>query len=167
MKKIKTYNIMLSREFPGTHPKAGEKTGFRPKVLANFTGLPCYLKKLHTIRANYEYWKGIFDDVERGYAVINLRQWKGRPYRSKTVLLKKLTSKDGIGLQKLTVKMPDRGDCPFYVIDDSMIVTYAKVLANNDGLSLDDWLDWFRDYDKTQPMAIIHFTPFRYKAIEL
>ena len=28
MKKIKTYNIMLSRVFPVNHPRAGEETGF-------------------------------------------------------------------------------------------------------------------------------------------
>ena len=101
MNKIKTYNIMLSRVFPTTHPKAGQETDFKPKVMAALNGMPCYRKKLHTIRANYELWKKRFEEVERGYAVINLRQWIGSPYRSKTVLIKTLTSKDGIGIQKL------------------------------------------------------------------
>ena len=35
-------------------------------------------------------------------------------------------------------------------------------LAANDGLSTNDWLDWFKNYDLTKPMAIIHFTKFRY-----
>lgn len=34
--------------------------------------------------------------------------------------------------------------------------------AANDGLSLSDWREWFKGYDLTKPMAIIHFTPFRY-----
>ena len=166
--KIKTYNIMLSRVFPKTHPRAGEDTGFKPKVFASFNNMPCYLKKLHTIRANYPLWKERFDEVQRGEAVINLRQWLGEPYRSKTVLLKTLTADDGIGLQRLDFKMPDHGDLPFYVIDESMVFTTGKELSHNDGLELQDWLDWFRDYDQKQPLAIIHFTPFRYKpSIEL
>ena len=155
---------MLSRVFPKTHPRAGEDTGFKPKVFASFNNMPCYLKKLHTIRANYPLWKERFDEVQRGEAIINLRQWLGEPYRSKTVLIKTLTAADGIGLQRLDFKMPDRGDQPFYVIDDSMFFTTGKVLAQNDGLSLDDWQSWFKDYDWSQPLAIIHFTPFRYKA---
>lgn len=35
-------------------------------------------------------------------------------------------------------------------------------LAFNDGLNLDDWKAWFQDYDFTKPMAVIHFTKFRY-----
>lgn len=35
-------------------------------------------------------------------------------------------------------------------------------LVQNDGLSLNDWVDWFGGYDLSEPMAIIHFTKFRY-----
>ena len=171
--KIKTYNIMLSRVFPKTHPRAGQPTGFDDRVMACFR-YPSYNptllgnKKLHTIRANYALWKERFDEVQRGEAIINLRQWLGEPYRSKTVLIKTLTAADGIGLQRLDFKMPDHGDLTFYVIDESMVFTTGKVLSHNDGLELQDWLDWFSDYDQTQPLAIIHFTPFRYTpSIEL
>lgn len=37
-----------------------------------------------------------------------------------------------------------------------------EILANNDGLSKEDWQEWFRGYDLSKPMAIIHFTKFRY-----
>lgn len=171
--KIRIYNIMLSRVFPKTHPRAGQPTGFNDKVMACFRypfyePTPPEWMKVHTIRANYALWKERFDEVQRGEAVIKLRQWLGEPYRSKTVLLKTLTAKDGIGIQRLDFKMPDRGDLPFYVIDERMFFTSGKVLSHNDGLELQDWLDWFRDYDQAQPMAIIHFTPFRYTpSIEL
>ena len=36
------------------------------------------------------------------------------------------------------------------------------LVAQNDGLSLEDWLSWFKNYDHTKPLAIIHFTNFRY-----
>ena len=35
-------------------------------------------------------------------------------------------------------------------------------LAKNDGLSLEDFTAWFKGYDLSETMAIIHFTPFRY-----
>jgi hypothetical protein len=41
-------------------------------------------------------------------------------------------------------------------------ISGIEVLANNDGLSLKDFKDWFKGYDLSQPMAIIHFTKFRY-----
>lgn len=165
MSKIKTYNIMLSTVFPVTHPKAGQETGFKPKVLAALNDTPCYLKKLHTIRANYELWKKRFDEVDGGYAVINLRQWLGRPYRSKTVLIKKLTSEDGIGIQKLNIveeRYKSRSIIMCFV-DDSLKNCLLPTLAANDGLSVSDWLAWFKGYDKTKPLAIIHFTDFRYE----
>lgn len=164
MSKLKTYNIMLSRVFPTTHPKAGQETDFMPKVLAALKGIPCYRKKLHTIRAKYDLWKKRFEEVERGEAVINLRQWLGRPYRSKTVLIKTLTSKDGIGIQKLEIVEERYKTRPLILcyVDGSQISALLPTLAANDGLSVDDWLAWFKGYDKNKPMAIIHFTDFRY-----
>ncbi len=165
--KVKTYNIMLSRVFPTTHPKAGQETGFKPKVVAALNGMPCYLKKLHTIRANYELWKQRFDEVSRGEAIIKLRQWIGRPYRSKTVLIKTLTADDGIGIQRLNFGW--RGDRQVPVIEGWYMDGYygsKKELAKNDGLSLDDWQDWFKAHEQdtvhSKSLAIIHFTPFRY-----
>jgi len=32
----------------------------------------------------------------------------------------------------------------------------------NDGLTSNDWLEWFKNYDLSQTLAIIHFTKFRY-----
>ena len=167
MKKPKTYNIMLSSVFPVTHPKAGQETGFAPKAMAAVNNMPCYLKKLHTIRANYYLWKKRFEEVERGEAVIKLRQWTGKPYRSKTKEIKTLTAADGIGIQKLQLYDAE-GEMPFTPFIDGFTMGYAyiedgfKNLANNDGLSLEDWQAWFKGYDKAKPLAIIHFTSFRY-----
>ena len=36
-------------------------------------------------------------------------------------------------------------------------------LAKNDGLTLPDFKEWFYKYDLSTPMAIIHFTKFRYE----
>lgn len=144
---MKTYYLTLSKVFPSTHAKAGMNTCFEEKLR---------VYKLHTIRANYEFWKKRFEKIEKGEACLSIRQWSGKPYRSKQVEIARLTREDGIGIERL-------------MFDKSLLlphVNYKPVgignLANNDGLSLDDWKEWFKGYDLSKPLAIIHFTPFRY-----
>lgn len=144
---MKTYVITLSQVFPATHARAGEPTGFRENLCKT---------KLHTIRANYEFWKTRFEQIEKGEACLSIRQWTGKPYRSKQVEIGRLTREDGIGIERL-------------MFDKSRFlphVNYKPVgvgnLANNDGLSLEDWSEWFKGYDLSKPLAIIHFTKFRY-----
>lgn len=154
---MKTYVLTLSHSFPANHAMHGKPTYFREK----FLGTPGMLRKLHTIRANYLLWAKRIADVQRGEAVLSIRQWMGRPYMSKQTTIATLTAKDGVGLQQLT-DIDTNAYCfyPNVRIDKRDI---DKVLvAKNDGLSLDDWREWFKDYDLSQPMAIIHFTPFRY-----
>ena len=68
---MKTYNIMLSVVFPATHPRKGQPTGFKEKVLRAVckTGeryLSDIRPKVHTIRANYPLWKKrIEEDYEK------------------------------------------------------------------------------------------------------
>ena len=123
----------------------------------------CYtgFRKIHTIRANYRLWAKRIADVQRGEAVLSVRQWSGRPYMSKQTTIATLTAEDGVGLQQLT-DIDTNAYCfyPCVRIDKRDI---DKVLvAKNDGLSLDDWREWFKKYDHTKPLAIIHFTKFRY-----
>ena len=158
MKKVKTYNIMLSRVFPVTHPKAGQETGFAAKVMAAINNRPSHLKKLHTIRANYDLWKKRIDEVMAGEAELCLRQWTGKPYRSKTVVIKRLRCDDCVGIQKLTFYT---SRIVYPTIDDKYQPSILEI-SSNDGLSKDDWIDWFRGYNLSQSLAIIHFTIFRY-----
>ena len=148
-KAYKTYVITLSKTFPTTHPKAGQPTNFAENLGKT---------KLHTIRGNYELWEKRFKQIESGEACLSIRQWTGKPYASKQVEIANLTKEDGIGLQKLTfdaasMKYPRVG---FRVFKEKSII------ANNDGLSSTDWVNWFKKADLSKPMAIIHFTKFRY-----
>ena len=163
---MKTYVITLSKVFPATHKRRGELTEFLEKFLNGQTGTGDF-KKLHTIRANYTLWEKRIADVQRGEAVLSVRQWSGRPYMSKQKEIARLTKDDGIGIQKLRIK-------PFqqhlnsevylqpFIYDDTTRPVNMERLANNDGLSLEDWRQWFKDYDLSKPLAIIHFSPFRY-----
>lgn len=150
---MKTYVITLSQKFQHKHSKAGEPTEFKDKF---FEALRGEGGKIHTIRANYDLWKHRFDEIDAGLAQLSIRQWSGLPYRSKQIELALLSRKDGIGIQRL--KFDKSGFLPN--------VDYKPIgigyLANNDGLTFDDWSEWFKDYDKTKPLAIIHFTAFRY-----
>ncbi len=149
---MKTYVLMLSKEFPATHPRKGEPTGFREAFRKN---------KLHTIRANYPLWKKRIAEVQRGEAVLSVRQWSGKPYCSKQETIATLTAQDGVGLQQLT-ELDTSAYCFYPCVRIEKRNIDKLLVAQNDGLSLEDWLDWFKAYDKTKNLAIIHFTPFRY-----
>lgn len=137
---MKTYVIILSRYFMKEHPRAGEETHFKEKFLAG--------EKIHTIRRNLPLWQKRFEQINKGEACLSIRQWTGKPYASKQVELKRLTKEDGIGLQKYD----------WY----SFYPASSATLAHNDGLNLRDWQLWFQDVQEGTPLAIIHFTKFRY-----
>lgn len=154
---MKIYSLILSKVFPSTHAKAGMDTDFEELLLQ-------YIK-LHTIRANYDFWKKRFEQIAAGEACLSIRQWVGKPYGKGSTQreIVRLTREDGIGIQKLTFPFGTFNEA---VIEDAehigVFSGIAQTLATNDGLSLRDWEAWFKDYDLSKPMAIIHFTPFRY-----
>lgn len=171
---MKTYYLTLSQTFPATHPRKGEHTYFKEKfeqaqAITKAGKFPCVLPypdfiepKYHTIRANYPFWAKRFEKINAGEAVLSVRQWSGKPYRSKQIEIARLTKDDGIGLQKLEF-VPCCGIIGATVVIDGEDKFMSKItLAANDGLTHDDWLDWFKSYDLSKPLAIIHFTNFRY-----
>lgn len=145
---MKTYVIILSEKFPTTHPRNGQETEFGRSFLNG--------KKIHTIRGNFPLWEKRLKEVQEGRAVLSIRQWTGAPYRSPQKELARLTGSNGVGVQALKLKD----------LFSSTVIDGEKVelpdLAAHDGLSFSDWYDWFRKVDLRQPMAIIHFTKFRY-----
>lgn len=167
---MKTYVITLSQVFPTTHPKAGIPTGFQHKLQAALNGWKDHaFIKLHTIRANYPLWAKRFEQIERGEACLSIRQWSGKPYASRQVEIARLTKEDGIGLQELTFYkdyrfVPAKYRLENFEIDGKWHEGNLSMLAENDGLTLADWKAWFSNpqYDLSKPMAIIHFTNFRY-----
>ena len=162
---------MLSKVFPFGHPRAGEETLFQIRMLAAIKKVPCYHPKRHTIRGNYELWAKRFEKIAAGEAVLSVREWEGKPYRSKQREIARLTREDGIGIQKLDLMSVlfsgiSRIECDFWHSYGNFVGLLMK-LANNDGLTDEDWLEWFKEFDYSKPMAIIHFTPFRYEELGL
>jgi hypothetical protein len=138
---MKNYVITISERFPKTHKRAGELTYFATKIKNG--------EKIHTIRTNYELWEKRITDINNGLALLSVRVWEGKPYRSKQKELFRYIAEKGIGIQKIVI----------LCMNDIDAITE---LAKNDGLSIEDFTDWFKNYDISQPMAIIHFTSKRY-----
>jgi hypothetical protein len=169
--------VLLSKTFSPQHPKAGQETNFREKLLCGIGcpdcsmekergGISCYycnrgkLKKIHTCRSNYEYWKKKIDRLKAEGGVLSIRQWSGKPYRSPQDIIVDIPASE-IDVQKLGFgREPDyeRIHCTFV---DGKIANFIQI-AHNDGLSANDFEAWFENCDLTRPVAIIHFTKFRY-----
>ncbi len=162
-----TYYLTLSQVFPSTHARAGEPTNFEAAFRAGQVfnrGSECLYRqpKLHTIRANYDFWAKRFEKIAAGEACLSIRQWVGKPYGKGSTQreIARLTREDGIGLQEMTVDGTCIGYHPTFV--DGVSVP-SKTLAANDGLSESDWCNWFAGYKTLEPLAVIQFTKFRYK----
>jgi hypothetical protein len=153
------------------HPRAGEPTYFEAKLYAGLgyemnrhkfdseaVAAAVELPKIHTIRANYEEWARRIEEVRTGEAVLRVQYWIDVPFRSKVGTICDLTTEHEVGCQKVTF---DRERLNSMRIDGN-IVSDLRIVAGNDGLSFDDFHAWFDGYDLSKPMAMIHFTPFRY-----
>jgi len=203
VKKIKRYRLPLSRVFPVTHPKKGERTYFREKIVqstgeyypaqckcgwigsseecdsyplgetGDHNDPTCPIcegivddfnctKKLHTIRENVDYWKTRIEEIQKGNAVLEVYEWTGKPYNSPAKTLFVLDQYSRIGYQDLIFQQ-SVFDFPRVIRNDNIVVALMPSnLAKNDGLTLQDFKDWFKKSDLSKPKIIIHFTDFRY-----
>lgn len=173
---MKTYVITISERFPKNHERAGSETYFVNKIIAairtnssnysitypNDLDFNIIGNKLHTCRSNYELWNKRIDEVLAGKAILSLRYWSGNPYKSKQVEFARLDRNSGIGLQKLL--FIDSTDFSMVVSNPMFGFLHVRLddVAKNDGLTPADFKEWFKGYDLSKPMAIIHFTSFRY-----
>lgn len=145
---MKTYVITLSKNFMKGHPKEGNPTNFINRFISH--------DKIHTIRANYSLWGKRIKEVQEGKAIISIRVWKNKPYRSPQVEIAKLSCIDNVGIQKMEFTS-DLSEC----IIEGRHYNYCDI-AKNDGLLPEDFLYWFKTSEIYKPFAIIHFTKFRY-----
>jgi hypothetical protein len=186
MNKKKIYRMPLARVFPAKHPRAGRPTEFDSKIRCSIyqPSIKGYYHKIHTIRPDEKgLWKRRIEEVQQGNAVLALYQWNGKPCRSAQNnlfvfgasaakgFIDELTTTEryrnafpvidsGIGTQELELlTILDKGSC--YCANNFNVIS-RDILARNNGLSLDDFLAWFKNYDARNRMTIIHFTNFRY-----
>jgi hypothetical protein len=149
---MKTYVLIISEFFPKTHSKAGQPTGFRSAIKQ--------YEKIHTIRGNYDLWAKRFEKINKGEAFLSIRVWLGKPYKSFQYEILSLDSSDGIGIEKLE----DPTNFVYAPIEGKIV--NWDLVAQNDGISSEDFKEWFKDYDLSKEMAIIHFTRFRYSHLK-
>lgn len=175
--KLTHYKIPVSPRFLSGHPRAGEKTDFVEKIVNNksiYGGLEStrllsqeeFGVKIHTIRKNYPLWKKRMQKVYDGRAVIDLCYWVKPGGRftpgNELITFATLDKDSGCGVQKIEFKNDSLLN---YKIDerlDDVRLFLVGIIQANDGLSIEDFDAWFKNYDLSEPMAIIHFTSFRY-----
>ena len=141
--------LTLCKVFPATSSEAGEPTGFEAKLKAGI--------KKHTIRANKGgVWDKRVDDIQAGKKVLCVREWTGKPYHSEQ---REFARFEKIGIQHVEIF---RSTFPVQCKVDGKLVAVEE-LAANDGLSYDQFIDWFfGDGADHFEGVILHFTDFRY-----
>ena len=146
--------IILSRVFPTTHSRRGQETNFANKFLSG--------EKKHTIRQNYDLWKVNAEKMKRVNFYVSIRQWTGRPYHSSMEEIAKIHK---LGIQSIAIYYHSDNDTMTAKIDGKEWFD-ADTLAKNDGLSIQDFKEWFfgkePKEDKVFNGCIVHFTDFRY-----
>ena len=177
MKKKKVFVLMVSKYFPKSHQRAGEETGFRDAIERAILMTPQFsmsnmfnaksvtvirdLDKIHTIRSNHTLWSARAEKINRGEAVLSLRQWSGKHYRSK--------QEEFLRLEKVCVQKISVGLMPVLrggkTVDEFVFEVDGKlrpleILAKNDGLSEQDMCGWFKI--PFSGAALINFTEFKY-----
>lgn len=139
--------IMVSKSFLKGHPKAGEPTHFLSKIenaligISDIELMPCDYKK-HTIRAGKRFKEG-----ER----VSLRYWSDKPYRSKQIEFAQVIIRKVYDIEiNIGFVTDDRNIGSYFhniTINDELINSNWTIqrLANNDGLTLIDFFDWFKN----------------------
>lgn len=154
--------ITFSCYFQKSHPKAGEPTYFVERLVESFNDLGYYKneedieigdfslydmilqfpdfefqkenvwRKHHTIRTGKRFKQGEY---------FSPRVWLDKPYRSPQITIApdiKIIKTYDIGLRI-------RGDFKeFYCNDEDLTSTSLALIAENDGLELNDFLNWFK-----------------------
>lgn len=156
--KKKTYVLMLSREFPKTHPRAGEPTDFK-----TYKGKGT---KKHTIRGNAELWEHRAEEINAGRAILSVRQWSGKPYEPGSHQIE-IARHTRLGTQRVKISFSVPFDKFISVYQDDGDIHHPLFfeVAQNDGLSPDDFIDWFNTTKKKKLVfkgIILHFTDMRY-----
>lgn len=176
--------VTLSKTFFPNHPRKGQETGFKAKVVDGW--------KVHTCRSNYEHWRAKIEKITATGGVLSVREWSEKPYRSPQEVITEIPA-GIVGVQKLELRRERRVVNHFAEESQKPLFTHTyyewtaevegnpvplEVLAENDGLTVEDFKAWFapafdaaeKKYPQlaglasalTLDFAIIHFTKRRY-----
>lgn len=131
MSKVLTFSTV----FPSYHPLKGQQTYFKEKILKSidkdYIDTIGIQPKHHTIREGNRFEKGEY---------FSPRIWSGKPYCSKQIIIH-----SDIKIRRIyNIGLRIRGDFKeFYCNDEDLTSTSISLIAKNDGLLLNDFLNWF------------------------
>lgn len=141
--------IIFSRFFPSYHPRKGEETFFVEKIWKGLGGvINEYTQQFigedfkKSIVWNYQLIKGVkYHTIRAGNRwkvgdKFSPRVWSGKPYVSK-----QMTIAPDIEIKKI-FEFECKADGTFYINNKWIDVTSSDI-PENDGLSSDDFLNWF------------------------
>ena len=154
--------LTFSTRFPKYHPRHGELTDFAKKILNG--------QKIHTCRQNYDYWAEKIARLKKVGGALSLRYWTGKPYASPQAEFLQVPT-EVVGVQRLTLyaQAIDKSEGVYFIeaaMNNGSWEIEMEDLARNDGLSRQDFEDWFVPLFKGEytevDLALIHLTKFRY-----
>lgn len=152
--------VTLTKDFFKGHSRQGQPTRFAEAVQS--------LRKIHTCRGNYYFWAKKIEALKSVGGTLCIREWTGKPYRSKQGTIKEIAS-DVAGISLLVIRRnytdDEHGEISYTAEVDGQPIA-LDVLAKNDGFrNVKDFIDFFAPMFKkndTLHLGIIHFSPFRY-----
>lgn len=142
--------LTLCKVFPVTHSQTGKPTEFGKHLQEGV--------KIHTVRGNNKnLWDQRVDQIKAGKKYLSVREWSGRPYNSEQ---REIAQHQNVGLQHITITNSTDDSEPQCWVDDKKVS--IREIAKNDGLSVEDFVEWFLKETNVFEGVIIHFTNFRY-----
>ncbi len=167
---MKNYKILLPKYFPKKHLKEGQRTNFRNAII-NGT-------KIHAICQDVSKWETRIKEVQKGQAVLSIKEWTESLHKNIQKELLQLSAKDGVGFQKAVLsrsEWPDNDNilhCCYWITINEKEIDIDDFCHNEGLCSFTDVIEWFatrmdnikpdKEGWRHQELAIIHFSNFRY-----
>lgn len=157
--------ITFSRVFPSYHPRAGEPTYFVEKIVAGLVRCEvngCGTELIKSLRNNdllsistlYELYKGTYGSfkyhtVRSGHRwkvgdKFSPRVWSGKPYRSKQIQFAPEIEVKKVWDLKIVKETDGILESYEMMIDDKWFISSYQEIWTNDGLTYNDFCDWFK-----------------------
>lgn len=150
--------ITFSRKFTSYHPKAGDPTYFvesfynsifsRNNLMDYPNGIEindCILSiKNHTIRKGNRFKKGDFFSPRVWGTDVNPKSGKSGPYHSKQIILCNDVEIANVWDIRILVQDFGKSGLQSVITINGQDFQNIELLAKNDGLSLQDFLQWFK-----------------------
>ena len=146
--------ITFSRVFPAHHPKAGQPTFFVEKIWAS-RGFPEHFRTLESLKNEAFNYFSKFKDVPKHHTIrqgrrwqvgqkFSPRVWSGKPYQSKQIII----GPDIEIVKTWDIDMIRNENGTINVTIAKSLDPRLNVVSANDGLSPEDFNDWFNTNPK-------------------